>query len=136
MFQTAIDEEFSHEYLMNDLYQADISLFFSEVNSKIKNSFLITEKVEFAIQNTEKIDQMNSLDKEELLRKEVEDLENVRFGNLLQCIFNENGEIVGFKIRPNLINLMHLSSDFNYQYLKRIIKTLCFMNRLIKDGKN
>jgi hypothetical protein len=83
VFQTAIDEEFSHEYLMNDLYQADISLFFSEVNSKIKNSFLITEKVEFAIQNTEKIDQMNSLDKEEFLRKEAEDLENVRFGNLL-----------------------------------------------------
>jgi hypothetical protein len=24
VFQAAIDQEFSHEYLMNDLYQADI----------------------------------------------------------------------------------------------------------------
>jgi hypothetical protein len=42
---------------------------------------------------------MNSLEREEFLRKEAEELENVNFGNLIQCNFGEHGEIIGFNIR-------------------------------------
>lgn len=42
---------------------------------------------------------MDSQEKEEFLRKETEQLENVSFGNMIQCHFGEHGEILGFNIR-------------------------------------
>lgn len=34
---------------------------------------------------------MSSLDKDEYLKNETEELEKVKFGNLVQCHFNEHG---------------------------------------------
>jgi len=50
--------------------------------------------------------------------------------------FAEDGELLGFEIRNELIELMFYNSDFNHNVLKRAVKTVCMLNRLIQRGKN
>ena len=45
--------------------------------------------------------------------------------------FGEDGELLGFEIRCELIELMYYNSDFNQNFLKRTVKTVCMLNRLI-----
>ncbi len=50
--------------------------------------------------------------------------------------FAEDGEILGFEIRSELIEMMFYNSDFNHNVLKRAVKTVCMLNRLIQRGKS
>ena len=63
-------------------------------------------------------------------------MEKISFGNIIKCHFNDHGEIIGFDIRHKMIRLMFLNNDFNHNLLQRIIRTVCFMNRLIHEGKS
>jgi len=45
--------------------------------------------------------------------------------------FAEDGELIGFEIRTELIELMFYNSDFNQNVLKRAVKTVCMLNKLI-----
>jgi hypothetical protein len=49
--------------------------------------------------------------------------------------FGEDGELLGFEIRSELIELMFYNSDFNHNFLKRAVKTVCMLNRLLQRGK-
>ena len=45
--------------------------------------------------------------------------------------FSEDGELLGFEIRSELVELMFYNSDYNQNVLKRAVKTVCMLNRLI-----
>lgn len=45
--------------------------------------------------------------------------------------FSEDGELLGFEVRSELIELMFYNSDYNHNVLKRTVKTVCMLNRLL-----
>ena len=67
------------------------------------------------------------------LKKDTK-IEQISFGNLIQCKYNLNGEITGFDIKHKLVPLMFINNEYNHKLLKRAIKTVCFLNRLIING--
>lgn len=56
-------------------------------------------------------------------------------GNLLKTNFSETGEIMGFEMKPELPQMMHLYNDLNPLVLQRTIKCALFLNRIIKYGQ-
>lgn len=48
--------------------------------------------------------------------------------------FSEEGELMGFDIRHELMNMMLLYNNMDHEVMKRSVRTVCFLNRLIKDG--
>ena len=43
--------------------------------------------------------------------------------------------MLGFEIRPELAPMMYANNDFSIEYLKKLIKTTMYMNRLLKEGQ-
>jgi hypothetical protein len=76
--------------------------------------------------------EMNKKDRNAFLEKEKEIQQKINFGNLMKPTFSENGELLGFQIRTDLVLTMFHSNNFNTIILKRAIKTICMLNRLIQ----
>jgi hypothetical protein len=45
--------------------------------------------------------------------------------------FSEEGELMGFEIRHELMNMMLLYNNMDHEVMKRSVRTVCFLNRLI-----
>lgn len=58
----------------------------------------------------------------------------VNFGNLMMPHFSESGELLGFEIRHELVNMMLLYNNLDHEVMKRAVRTVCYLNRLIQDG--
>lgn len=46
-----------------------------------------------------------------------EEINSNSFGSLIQCLFNNNGEIKGFSIKDELVQLMYIESEYDYKFL-------------------
>ena len=79
---------------------------------------------------------MNKKDRNAFLEKEKEIQQKINFGNLMKPTFSENGELLGFQIRTDLVLTMFHSNNFSTIILKRAIKTICMLNRLIQQGQD
>ena len=45
--------------------------------------------------------------------------------------FSESGELMGFEIRHELVNMMLLYNNLDHEVMKRAVRTVCYLNRLI-----
>ena len=54
---------------------------------------------------------------------------------MIKSVFSQNGELMGFQLRPELAPMLYANSGYDLTQLKKVIKTVMYMNRLIRDGK-
>ncbi len=47
-------------------------------------------------------------------------------------MFSENGELIGFQIRENLLFKKLKNSKFNIEIVKKLTKTCIFLNRMLQ----
>ena len=52
----------------------------------------------------------------------------------MQPKLSDEGEFLGFRLRSELMSSAFMSSDYNYNYLRRILKVCMFVNRLLTNG--
>lgn len=57
-------------------------------------------------------------------------------GDLIICRYSNEGEIIGFDLRHKLVRLMFMNNNYDQKILHRIIKTVCFLNRIIIHGQD
>jgi hypothetical protein len=55
-------------------------------------------------------------------------------GEILQPNFSRSGKLLGFNIRTELAPLFFIQSDFQFEPLRRVVKSCIYMNRLVKYG--
>ena len=60
---------------------------------------------------------------------------NLNMGDLIICRYSDEGEIIGFELRHSLVRLMFMNNNYDQKILHRIIKAVCFLNRLIIYGQ-
>ena len=74
---------------------------------------------------------MNKKDRNAFLEKEKEIQQKINFGNLMKPTFSENGELLGFQIRTDLVLTMFHSNNFSTIILKRAIKQAAITESVI-----
>jgi hypothetical protein len=57
-------------------------------------------------------------------------------GDCIKIEYSEEGEIIGFLIRPKLANLVFLKHKTDTSSLNLILKIVIYLNRLLTNGKN
>lgn len=140
--QLSFGEEFPHEYLMNDLYKADVATFFEVLNLRLLNKFNMSNCYNIYnsggtdIERTKKLEGMTNKEKDAFFENEDLELQKVGFGNLMRPHFSEQGELLGFEIRSELIAMMLFNNDLNHDVMKRAVRTVCNLNKMIQEGIN
>ena len=63
------------------------------------------------------------------------DLKQVSFGDIILPVFSPNAELLGFRVRSELVPMLYMNNKFDKAVLHRLVKTCFMMNRLLKSGK-
>jgi hypothetical protein len=60
----------------------------------------------------------------------------IPFTDLIVADINAEGELQGFKIRPNLAKLLYLNNKNDTGKIAKLIKTVNYMNRALVEQDN
>lgn len=67
-------------------------------------------------------------------KKSGKDLKGVPLGDCIKIEYNEEGEMVGFLLRPKLATLVFLKEKTDIHVLSQILKVVIYLNRLMQKG--
>ena len=68
--------------------------------------------------------------------KEGEKKFSVPLGDCIKIEYSQDGEIIGFLIRPRLANLVFLKDKTDTSNLNQILRIVIYLNRLLTKGQN
>ena len=60
----------------------------------------------------------------------------MKFGDILKPVIEINGEMVGFKVREDMMTALYLNGKENIKILSRVVKISLFMNRMMQFGRD
>ena len=63
-------------------------------------------------------------------------LSGVPLGDCIKIEYNEEGEMIGFLLRPKLANLVFLKEKTDTHVLSQMLKVVIYLNRLLLKGQN
>ena len=61
-------------------------------------------------------------------------LTGVPLGDCIKIEYNEDGEMIGFLLRPKLANLVFLKEKTDTHVLSQMLKVVIYLNRLLMKG--
>ena len=56
------------------------------------------------------------------------------FGDFIKPTISEEGELIGFQIRPKVIAVMYKMNQLDNKLLRRAVQVVISLNRLIREG--
>jgi hypothetical protein len=60
----------------------------------------------------------------------------VPLGDCIKIEYNDEGEMIGFLLRPKLANLVFLKEKTDTHVLSQMLKVVIYLNRLLLKGQN
>ena len=79
------------------------------------------------------LDQMSSPAKK-VDEKSKSSLSGVPLGDCIKIEYNEDGEMIGFLLRPKLANLVFLKEKTDTHVLSQMLKVVIYLNKLLLKG--
>lgn len=61
-------------------------------------------------------------------------LSGIPLGDCIKIEYNEDGEMIGFLLRPKLANLVFLKEKTDTLVLSQMLKVVIYLNRLLLKG--
>jgi len=61
-------------------------------------------------------------------------LTGIPLGDCIKIEYNEEGEMIGFLLRPKLANLIFLKEKTDTHVLSQMLKVVIYLNRLLMKG--
>ena len=66
--------------------------------------------------------------------KESDEEVSIPLGDCIETEIDATGLLLGFKLRPEMVDLMHWKNDFDLAGVLKVMKTVNLMSRLLKNG--
>jgi hypothetical protein len=68
------------------------------------------------------------------LAKKNAEISNVPLGDCIKIEYSDDGEMIGFLLRPKLANLVFLKEKTDIHVLSQMLKIVIYLNRLMYKG--
>ena len=96
------------------LYKSDVAIFVENLNKIIRKSFEVDKNVSVQIKETE--------------------IKPITFTDMMQPIFSDCGQILGFELRKEFVTMIYQNNDFDPKEIKKVIRHCLYINRMMTDG--
>ena len=115
------------------MFEPEINDFFDSFNKILSESFNLGDSQTLVEAQTGVQDEKKDGEKPEDL---FEPPDNILIGDMLKPCFAITGELLGFKVQPNMAQQIMFDSSFEITHLKRIVKICIHFNKMFQFGRD